>query len=99
MVFINSITDRGTMFELTSDELIIRVEDEGKSEKHYFHLQEIDEVGTGFHPHHDRYVFNVKTSHQEKNIAYDLSITDHQSFYDALKLHKVYVTEWDHPAI
>lgn len=95
-----NLTDSGDdpTFKLDSHELIVEIGyHEGKLIKRCFILKDIDQVSAGFNPHYDRYTFNVKMKDSEESFVYKLSITDHQRFYDALRLHKVYVAKWSHP--
>ncbi len=95
-----NLTDGGDdpTFKLDSHELIVEIGyQEGKLIKRCFILKDIDQVSAGFNPHYDRYTFNVKMKDSEESFAYKLSPTDHQRFYDTLRLYKVYVGKWNHP--
>ncbi|EAY32089.1 hypothetical protein [Microscilla marina] len=99
LLFLSNFARESNLLELRAHELIIRSVSPETVEHHRFYLKEIDQVSLGFNPFYDKYTLNVKTNRNEKSFAYNLSAKDHQRFYDALRMYKVYVAQWNYPAV
>lgn len=101
LLWLMSITfDKPSIFELNSHELVIDLgHNDEEFVKRCFTLKDIDQISVSFNSHCDAYTLHVKTSSSEESFSYNLSVADHQRFYEALRAYKVYVGKWHHPSL